>query len=229
MHVNPTIEHGGGIFANTGVDHSLSSWMVLDELSDIVDNTCDGDKTTSVLGLVLEVIPFHDWERFERNTPVKLRTLLIEFLLQLLNTALLDFVALELFQVERKAKLLPHPDRPFRRVVLPKFDGVTVVGGELMMEVVVALTESDESGDHMVTRRVAVVEWLITEPVSQRVDAKGGLLHEEDAEDAAIDEAAEVVTPTHSTDDAGEDETHKKDHFQVVLVLPNDDRILVEI
>ncbi len=49
-----------------------------------------------------------------------------------------------------------------------------------MVEVVVPLPEGDESSDDVVAGRVAVVEGLVTEPVSQRVDAEGGLLDKED-------------------------------------------------
>jgi hypothetical protein len=44
---------------------------------------------------------------------------------------------------------------------------------------VVALAEGNKSGDDVVSRRVAVIEGLIAEPVGQAVDAEGGLLDEE--------------------------------------------------
>lgn len=42
------------------------------------------------------------------------------------------------------------------------FDGVAVVRGKLVMEIVISLTKSDESGDDMIARRIAVVKWLVT-------------------------------------------------------------------
>ncbi len=45
------------------------------------------------------------------------------------------------------------------------FNGVAVVGGELVVEVVVALAEGDNRGDDVVTRAVTVIEGLVAEPV----------------------------------------------------------------
>ncbi|KAJ8608845.1 hypothetical protein MRB53_039431 [Persea americana] len=84
-------------------------------------------------------------------------------------------------------------------------------------------------GEDVVARRVAVVEWLIAEPVSERVDAEGGLLDEEDAKDAGVDYAALPVAPAETGDESGEDEAHEKDDPEVVLVLPSDDCVLVEV
>ncbi len=50
------------------------------------------------------------------------------------------------------------------------FDGIAVVRGELVVEVVVTLAQSNQSGEDVVTRAVAVVEGLVAEPVSQGVD-----------------------------------------------------------
>ena len=65
--------------------------------------------------------------------------------------------------------------------------------------------------------------------MGEGVDAECGLLDEEDAENACVDEAAEPVTPTYASHNHGENETHEKDDFQVVLVLPYYDGILVQI
>ena len=61
------------------------------------------------------------------------------------------------------------------------------------------------------------------------VDAEGGLLNEEDAEDATVDEATEPVAPAETADEGGEDEAHEEDNFEVVTVLPDHHRILIEI
>ena len=81
MTVYSTVEHGRGVLANTRVDHSTTPRVLRHELGDIVDNTSHTDKSTAVLALVNVVIPFHDRQVIERNTPVEGRTLLIELLL----------------------------------------------------------------------------------------------------------------------------------------------------
>lgn len=75
-----------------------------------------------------------------------------------------------------ESEFLAGGDEPFRRVVLVPLDGVAVVHGELMVEVVVPFTDSDEGGEDVVAGSVLVIEGGIAEPVSERVDAEGGLI-----------------------------------------------------
>ena len=60
VHVDASVEHGGGVFADAAADHGFPAWVFFDELGDVVDDSRDGDETAAVLGLVLEVVPFHD-------------------------------------------------------------------------------------------------------------------------------------------------------------------------
>lgn len=97
------------------------------------------------------------------------------------------------------------------------------------MEVVVAFSKCDEGCDDVVTGRVAIIERLVAEPVSERVDAKSGLLDEEDAEDSAVEEAAEPVAPAEAAGKHREEKAHDYNDFEVVAVLPNDDRVFIEV
>lgn len=150
VHVDASVEHCCGIFAKTAVDHGFASGVVLDEVAHVVDDTGDGDETASVFGLVLEIIPFHHGERFERNTPVEFSALLVEFLLLLLDAAFFYLVGAELLEVVGQAHLLPQPNAPLGGVVLVPFNGVPVVGGEFVVEVVISFSKSDEGGDDVV-------------------------------------------------------------------------------
>ena len=229
MHVDAAIKHGCGIFADAGADHGLSSWVILDEGCHIVNDASDIDQGTAVLCLVLEVFIFHDWESIQWNAPIELGALHVELLLLLLDTAFLDLVGTELLQVVGETELLPAPDRPFGGVVLPPVQGVAVIGWELVVEIVVALTECHQCGEDMVTGRVAVIKGLVTQPMCKGVDTEGGLLNEEDAEDTGIDEATEEVVEGQATNDGGKDQAHEDDDFEVVTVLPDDDGILVQV
>lgn len=60
----------------------------------------------------------------------------------------------------------------------------------------VTFAKCDKGGEDMVARGVAVIEGLVTKPVSERIDAEGGLLDEEDAKNACIDESTEPVVPS---------------------------------
>ena len=89
---------------------------------------------------------------------------------------LADFVIGEGLQVTSETELLHNPDEPLGRVILVPLDGVTVVHGELVVEVVVTFTDSDESSDHVVARSVLVIEGSLAEPVSERVNAESRLM-----------------------------------------------------
>ena len=205
MHVDTAIEHGSGVLANTRSDHGLATWVVLDEIRHVVDYASNSNETTTILALVNIIIPLHDGKLLKRNTPVEFGTLLIHLLLLLLQTTFLDLVAAELLEIVCETKLLARPDEPLGRVILMPFNGVTIVGWELVVEVVVALAKSHQGSNNMVARRVTVVEGLISKPVGQRVDAEGGLLNEEDAKDASVDEATKPITPAKTSHDRGEE------------------------
>jgi hypothetical protein len=74
--------------------------------------------------------------------------------------------------VARKTRLFTNPDEPFGGVVLVPFNGITIVHGELMMEVVITFTNICKSSDDMVTRDVLVIKWSLSKPVSKRVDTE---------------------------------------------------------
>lgn len=66
------------------------------------------------------------------------------------------------------------------------------------MEIVVTFTKGDESRNDMIARGVAIIERLVAEPMSQRVNAEGRLLDEEDAEDACVDKPTKPIVPPKS-------------------------------
>lgn len=98
-----------------------------------------------------------------------------------------------------------------------------------MVEVVVTLAKGDQCSDDMITRAVAVVEGLLTEPVGKRVDAEGGLLDDENTEDSSVDETTPPVTPAETGDQSRESQGHEENNLNEVGVLEDDDRVLVEI
>lgn len=109
------------------------------------------------------------------------------------------------------------------------FDSISVIGGELMVEVVVSFSKSDDSSDNMVTRGVAVVERLVAEPMGQRVDAEGGLLNDKDSENTSVDETSLPVPPSKTSDETREDHSHEDNALDVVSVLPDNDWVIVQV
>lgn len=81
----------------------------------------------------------------------------------------------------------------------------------------------------MIARRVTVIEWLVTEPVGQRVDAEGSLLNEEDSENTSVNKSSHPVTPAETGNEAREDHSHEDDGLDVVPVLPDDNRVIVQV
>jgi len=227
--VYTTVEDGGCILSNTRRNECLSTGVVLDEVGYIVDDTSNSNKGTAILGLSLIIFPADDRQLLQRNTPVKSLSLLVELLLQLLEPAFLNLILLKLLQVICETKLLPDPDRPLCRVILMPFDSIAVVRREFVVEIVVTLTKSDKSSDNMITGRVAVVEWLVAEPMSQGIDTEGGLLDEEDSEDTSVDESTHPVSPSKTSHEAREYHAHEDDGLDVVAMLPDDDRVIIQI
>lgn len=149
--VDTTVEDGSGVLADGRRDEGLATGVLLDEGGNVVDDTSDGDEGLAVLGLGDEVVPVDNGELLKRNTPVEGGTLLVELLLELLDSTLVDLVLSELLEVVGEAESLPDPDGPLGGIVLVPLDGISVIGGELVVEVVVSLTEGNEGGDDVIT------------------------------------------------------------------------------
>ena len=62
-----------------------------------------------------------------------------------------------------------------RRTILVPLDRVSVIHRELVVEVVVSLSDGDESRDEVILGSVLVVVGSLSNPVSERVDTEGGL------------------------------------------------------
>ena len=78
-------------------------------------------------------------------------------------------------QLIGQTKLLHSPDKPLGRVVLIPFDGVSVIHGELVVEIMITLSDGDEGGDHVIARCMLVVEGGLTQPVSEGIDTESRL------------------------------------------------------
>ena len=68
-----------------------------------------------------------------------------------------------------------NADEPLCRVVLVPSDGIPEVHWELVVEVVVAFANGDQSSDDVVAWRVLVVKWCLSKIMSKRVDAESAL------------------------------------------------------
>ena len=125
---------------------------------------------------ILTALPANDRELFIWRRPGKVILSLTELLELHGKLTLLDLVLREGLQVSSEAELEANPDEPLGRIVLIPLNGITVVHGELVVEVVVTLTDGNERSDEVITGSVLVVEGGLTEPVGQGVNAEGRLV-----------------------------------------------------
>lgn len=114
-------------------------------------------------------------------------------------------------------------------LTLMPFNSIAIITGELVVEIVVSFTEGDKSSNNVISRRVAVIEGLITEPMGQGVDAEGSLLNEEYTKDTGVDKSTDPVTPPETSNKSWEYQSHENNNPEIVLVLPNNNRIFVQV
>ena len=222
--IDTTEEGGGSVGTDGSLDQVGSSRVVFGERRAVVDESVDSNER-SLLGLSLEVLPRDDRELVARLGPLDLLGLLLEGLQLHGVLSLLDLVVGESLEVRSETKRRHGPDEPLGGVVLEPLDGVSEVHGELVVEVVVALTDGAEGGDKVVTRGVLVVEGLVSEPVSKRVDAEGRVVHKAQSSGTGEEESSPPVSPSESGNESREGESHEEEQGEVVLVLPLDDLV----
>lgn len=92
-----------------------------------MNDTRHSNQTTAILRLIDILVPRDDGQLLERNTPVEPGSLLVEFLLQLLNATFLNLIGLELLEIIGETELFPDPNRPLGRIILVPLDGVAIV------------------------------------------------------------------------------------------------------
>lgn len=172
--VDTTKEGSGGISTNSTLDEVGTTRVVLNEGRTVVNETVDSNKR-AFLGFSLEIVPADDRKVVARLGPFKLIGLLLKKLQFHGVLTLLNLVVGETLQVRGKTKRRHGPDEPLGGVVLEPLDSVSEVLRELMVEVVVTFANSAKSSNDMVSRRVLVVEGLLTKPVGKRVDTESRL------------------------------------------------------
>jgi len=95
--IDTSVKNRGGILANAGIYERLSARVILDEVRDVVNDTSNSDESTAILGFSLILIPVDDWKLLKWNTPVESCSLLVKFLLELLDATFFDLISPELF------------------------------------------------------------------------------------------------------------------------------------
>ena len=65
--------------------------------------------------------------------------------------------------------------------------------------------------------------------MGKRIHAKSGLLDEEDTENTGVNAATLPVSPSNAGNKSWEYQPHKEDNLQVIPVLPDHNRVFVEV
>jgi hypothetical protein len=103
------------------------------------------------------------------------------------------------------------------------------MGTNLVVKVVVPLSKAEEGRDPMVSRRVPVVEGLITQVMAQTVDGEGALLNTDDTEDSGVNETTPPITPAQSCDHRRQYPCACYSDLGVVLVLPDNEGVVAQV
>lgn len=226
--VDMAVESLGSVLPERSSDQSLATWVFLDKVLNVVNNARNNEKTL-LLGNLVKVCHVPDRQLRNLGTPVQLSLHLVELLLLLLEQTLLNGILRESLEVPCKAKLGKSQDGQLGWVVLVPLQSVSVVRWELVVEVVVALTEGDESGQDVVSRGSSIIKRLGTNPVSQGVDTEGNLLNEEVLENTGVDEATVEVAPTETGNQGWQTDSGSEHDHKVVTMLENDDRVQSQV
>ena len=225
MFIHAALECIGCVRTEAGREE-LSTARVL-EAREVVHEAVD-DNERALFALGNKVSPADYREMLRRLGPVHLASSLMRLGELHDEPALLYLILRELLEVRGQAELRHGPDEPLGWVVLVPEDGVAVVHGEFVVEVVVALADGDKSSDPVVAgRRLAVIRG-VAKVVGERVDGESGVVHKDKAADACIEKGTADVVPQ-VADEGGEDETEEEHDREVVLVLEADDRVVVEV
>src|SRR6266849_1834005 len=98
-------------------------------------------------------------------------------------------------QSAREPQLAEGPNEPLRRIELVPAKPVAVVRGKAMMKIVIALAQSDQSGEQAVARRDRRRIGLAPDHVGDRIDREGRMPLQHDAEEPAEENRTGRVVP----------------------------------
>lgn len=174
------VEAARRVSSNGTFNQADASRVLVDEMGQVVDKTINDDEALAKLAAFLELVhgdlrELTDWAGIH-----DLALELIKLLLFHQQLSFGDLVGRELTQVVSETEHRQAANKPFGRIVVEPANTVAVVVGVLVMEVVVTLSEGEESGDDVIAWGALVVVGVLAEVVGNRVDAEGGVVDKAD-------------------------------------------------
>lgn len=132
-------------------------------------------------------------------------------------------------EMARESKHTANLDEPLRRVILIPTNSIPIIHRELVVEVMVSLSDGDKGGDHMVAGCMLVVERRLSKPVRERVHAERRVVDECQTKSACVNVAAEPVAPQKPGNDRRYNKAHRDNEDVVPLVLPPNNSVPTEV
>ena len=147
MIIDTSVKGCRGIFTDRASNQTPATRVLLDKGLDIVNDALDqGHGLTLLCRHLLKLFKSINGQLIQGCTPDQGRFELVEFLLTHTELSLFDLVGREPLEIRGETQPGTNRDEPFRRVVLIKSNRVSVIGGELVMEVVVSITLRGKRG-----------------------------------------------------------------------------------
>lgn len=97
------------------------------------------------------------------------------------------------------------------------------------MEVMITLSHRHQSGEHMISRRPAVIKWLLANPMCKTVHTKRSLLYETSPHNPRIHKPTPPVSPAQARNQHREPPRREQQELAIMLVLEDDNRIAIQI
>lgn len=129
----------------------------------------------------------------------------------------------------RQSQLATTPNEPLRRVVLVPLDRISIIHGELMMEIMITFSDGDQGRNKMILGTVLVVEWRIPEIMRKRIDAEGAVVHETHPYRTRIYISSSPVSPPQPRDQRRHTKAHNYHQPNISSVLPPNNVVPVEV
>jgi hypothetical protein len=142
---------------------------------------------TPEIAEILTRFPTNDRQVVRIVRPRKTVLRLFEFLQMHRQPSFLDLLVRKHTKMRSQPKPLAHCNEPLGWIPLVPFHSIAIIHRKLVMKVVVALAESEDSSEKMVSRRMLVIEGRISQPMRERVYTKSALRNALDtSHDASI-------------------------------------------
>jgi hypothetical protein len=93
------------------------------------------------------------------------------------------------------------------------------------LQVVVTFPNCDKGGNDVIPWGVFVVKGSLSEPVSQRVHTESRVVNKQQSSGPSVEKSTSPISPSKSSDESGEEESHTEDQRQIPTMLPSDDLI----